>query len=1015
MKKEILLVEYATTTIEIIKEILSLPIFDLTIAHEGETAKQLLAEKPFDLMIAAAMLPKFHGFSLSQHAAENYPGIKIIITSHIYKGMEYRHQAISQFKADDFFEVPFDKNAFKKRVFELLEIDPQAVDTRPDMTTTQVPISDTRKIPTLKKLKEKEDQKELTSEELFGDIIDQVEKEPPVFEIDLNGEAAPKTRAKEKIPDTVQFSGEPLVTRLLKPPVTQVLDKKKTPPPSAATQKIDLDLLDLLQSDKKMKKAKEEEKLKKIEDDISRKLEDTLSGLGIGPQKKVETKTEPVKKPETKEVKTQKEEISGYEILGLIGRGGMAEIYKAKRKGVKGFEKVIALKKILSGYGEDVKYLEMFVDEAKIAAELSHPNIVQIYDLGQKDDYYFIAMEYVPGKDLRVVLNKLAQQRITMPEELAIYLIIRVLEALNYAHSARGSSGKRLEIVHRDVSPPNILISYNGNVKLTDFGVSKASIKMHQTLAGALKGKILYMSPEQARGEDNIDYRSDLYSVGIILFELITGEKLFLGSSDILTLKKVQEGKIIKPSQLKINIDPELESIIIKALEKNIEKRYQKAAEMINDLYAYLKKNYDSLPETNHLAYFIYTLFKEDIGKEGIDINIHAISQPVKQIERKKETAVPAASAPVKEPEQEQAFDLAGEEQMPVSEDEGFPLSFKYEEETHDQGLKEQLEKEEELPPHDEFQPVIEISFDEDKARTEAVPTPVMPGVDMLEQEKESKKKRNLLLVLFLVIVVLAIVIGVFIIDNLSSGKSKPGAIDQPASTVLKQPGADQESAALPPAAQEDEPAVAVTSDKDSQEPADTAAAVVPEEQKEKKEKKKKDEAPKTETAAEKVIPTTAPAVESPTKPAEEQPDLSPIEQEPPQTQEGEPTTVEETQTPAGDEKKPEGEMPPAALKEGDIASPSAVETDAVPISSQEIKISRMIGRLLLSDQRVFVTYLVDHNGNVETVKLIKKSSLKKLNELIIETIKKWKFKPAATKNNVKVKVWKSKWIEIKK
>ena len=175
---------------------------------------------------------------------------------------------------------------------------------------------------------------------------------------------------------------------------------------------------------------------------------------------------------------------------------------------------MIAIKKILSGYGEDDKYIEMLVDEAKIAAELSHPNIVQIYDLGRKDNYYFIAMEYVLGKDLREIQTRLRERDKWFPEEIAIYLTIKILEALNYAHKAKDSRGRPLEIVHRDVSPPNILISYNGDVKLTDFGVSKASIKIHQTLSGALKGKLLYMSPEQACGESTIDYRSDLYSAG---------------------------------------------------------------------------------------------------------------------------------------------------------------------------------------------------------------------------------------------------------------------------------------------------------------------------------------------------------------------------------------------------------------------------------------------------------------------------------------------------------------------
>ena len=180
---------------------------------------------------------------------------------------------------------------------------------------------------------------------------------------------------------------------------------------------------------------------------------------------------------EAQEKDEKKNEVGGYDIIGLIARGGMAEIYKAKRKGVKGFEKIIALKKILAGYGKDDKYIEMFVDEAKIAAELTHPNIVQIYDLGEKDDYYFIAMEYVSGKDLRLILQKLSESRSFLAEELSLHLILEVLKALNYAHSAKNSAGKNLDIVHRDISPPNILVSFSGDVKLTDFGVLKSVYK----------------------------------------------------------------------------------------------------------------------------------------------------------------------------------------------------------------------------------------------------------------------------------------------------------------------------------------------------------------------------------------------------------------------------------------------------------------------------------------------------------------------------------------------------------
>jgi len=1042
MKKKILLVEYAATSIDIIKEILSPQFFEITVANEGDTAKECLAEKSFDLMITAAMLPKFHGFNLSQYAAENYPGMKIIIISEIYKGMDYKHQATTLYKANDFFEKPFDKKIFKDRVFELLEINIEDLEQPSKKTTSQAPFSDTKKIPTLKKL---EEGKKLTSEDLFGDIIEKVH-DLPSYEIKLDAEED-KSKKKEK-PGRTAVQEVPPVTREFAPPVTQMMDRKtpsvtqvlKTPSVNK-TQKIDLDFLNLIKTDKTKDK---DIRNKKIEEDISRKLEDTLSGLGISgkssppPGAAAETvpKTEviePVKPPETKAREKEKaDEVGGYEILGLIGRGGMAEIYKAKKKGVKGFEKIIALKKILSGYGTDAKYIEMFVDEAKIAAELSHPNIVQIHDLGKIDDYYFIAMEYVFGKDLRVILQKLAQESTLMPEPIAIHLAINVLSALNYAHAARNSSGKKLDIVHRDISPPNILVSYEGNIKLTDFGVSKASIKMHQTLAGALKGKLLYMSPEQAKGEDYIDSRSDLYSVGIILFELITGEKLFLGSSEIATLKKVQEGVIIKPSQIKKEIEPELETIILKALNKEMTRRYQGAADMIKDLEAYMKSHYSAMPEAPHVAHFITNLFKNEIKEENIEINLTPFPYTITKKLKKEVKA--------KEEVQEETIPELPEADL-------LEESLQSREEKVERAKEKKLEQD--LLREDEFQPIIEITFDEDnkkkdipvpeeKAYKAALP-PIVPGFEALTPDKEVKKKKNLLVAGILVIVVLAIAIVLYLIFG--SGDSGPGPgpaargtedtssklitsppdIKQPQEQQLRA-AADSESdsqsqtqvekKALDPDPGEVEPqkekeilesTQIATSPQTSKD--ETVTPDKPEQTKKEKKSKKIDTG--EGQPGEKQVPQQdkVETTEEKTKPDETQiPEVQAVPEE---------TAVEVKQPPVEEKKTPELEQE-ELVKAGDILAPSQVDTQPIPVSTPDIKITRSIRRLMISDQKILVSYLVDDNGNIETVKVLKKSSLKKLNTLIIETIQKWKYKPA-TKNNIKVKVWKNKWIAIKK
>lgn len=1024
MKKKILLVEYAASSIDIIKGILSPPVFEIAVANEGDTARKYLAEKSFDLMITAAMLPKFHGFNLSQYAAENYPGMKIIIISEIYKGMDYKHQAINIYRADDFFEKPLDKKVFKDRVFELLEIDKKDLEESYKKTTTQFPISDTQKIPTFKKLET--EGKKLTSEDLFGDIIEGVH-DLPSYEIKLDA-AEEKSQKKEK-PARPAVPGVPPVTRQAVPPVTGMIDRKSPAvtqvikkPSVNTTQKIDLDFLNLIKKEK-IDKAKDKDlRDKKIEEDISKKLEDTLSGLGISakpspsprPAAEPGPKTgviKPVKTPKTRvEEKEKADDVGAYEMLGLIGRGGMAEIYKAKKKGIKGFEKIIALKKILPGYGADAKYIEMFVDEAKIAAELSHPNIVQIHDLGKKDDYYFIAMEYVQGKDLRVILQKLAQVGMLMPEPIAIYLVMKILAALSYAHSARNSTGKKLDIVHRDISPPNILVSYEGNIKLTDFGVSKASIKMHQTLAGALKGKLLYMSPEQAKGEEHIDYRSDLYSVGIILFELITGEKLFLDSSEMGTLKKVQQGIIIKPSQVKNDIEPEMETIILKALNKEMNRRYQAAVDMIKDLEAYMKSHYSAMPGATHAAHFITNLFKNEIKEENIEINLTSLPYTVtKKI--KKEII---------------AKEEMEEETIPeLSESDLVEESLPTREEKVEKAREKKLEQD--LMRDDDFQPIIEITFDEDNKKKEraasaekadkAVPSQIVPEFLSFKPMREEKKKKNLLLVGIIVIVVLAIAIVLYFI--FASGKS--GSTPPPPAGVTDM---------KPPQEQPLPAAGAAESDSSSQTPVEKETLepdpgkVQPQKEKEtlestqistlpdrpgetEKNKKNKMDAPGEGQPGEKQAPQQdkAGTTGETTGPAETPKPEPPLVTEEP-VQEAIKPSVEEKQTPALEQE--------SVVKEGDILSPSQVDTQPIPISTPDIIITYSIRRLLTSDQRILVSYLVDHNGNIESVKVLNQSSLKKLNTLIIESIQKWKYKPA-TKNNIKVKVWKNKWIAIQK
>lgn len=762
MIRNILLVEYDVPTIDEIREALSSPIFQISEAAEGEEAKNILKEKRFALVITAAMLPKFHGFNLALHVATHYPGTKIIIISGIYKGDDTRQKAISQYKADDFIEKPIDKRFFRARVLEILGLSEKDLQKHLAMSTVRVPLVDTTKIPTMKKILE--EKKKLSSEDIFGDLIDR-EEEAGKYEISL-GEDAEENKEKEK---EKEIEMEIDLGETDESPATRIPASMKTSAPgpgtaafprparkkpdSLATQKFEIDIDSLVKPEKRIK---DDKKFKKIEEEISRKFEDTLSGLGLsGKKTEVGAATQKIDALDEQGIKEQvmkieksrgrgefetikiempeavleddEKEVGDYEILGQIARGGMAEIYKAKKKGVKGFEKIIALKKILSGYGEDDKYIEMFVDEAKIAAELSHPNIVQIYDLGKKNDFYFIAMEYVSGRDLRLILRRLTELKRLFPEELALYLILKILAALNYAHSARDSKGKPLEIVHRDISPPNILVSFDGNVKLTDFGVSKATTRMHQTVSGALKGKLLYMSPEQACSDSDIDYRSDLYSTGIILFELITGRKLFMDSSDLLVLKKVQQGEIIKPSEFKKDISPALEYIILKSLRKDKDKRYHNAAEMMKDIETYLMNNYERAADAVHLSHFLYSIFKDDIIKENIDVDLKPLPYNVKRISRGEPVPLEAIPGDI-----EETWKVDAGVQPPEID----------------------LEQEE------GFEPLIEIDLDKEKEEEPAKQVAQrIPFMELENAAQPGNKKRLLLWIVILAVVGIAAVV----------------------------------------------------------------------------------------------------------------------------------------------------------------------------------------------------------------------------------------------------------------
>ncbi len=269
-----------------------------------------------------------------------------------------------------------------------------------------------------------------------------------------------------------------------------------------------------------------------------------------------------------------------YQILERIATGGMAEIYKAKLEGIGGFQRTFAIKRILPNLSQNSEYIAMLVDEAKVAGLLSHANIVQILDLGQVDNIWYIAMEYVHGRDLGAVLRRARQKGLCLPVPHTVFITIELLKGLEYAHQRQVMRGGRpvaLNIIHRDVSPPNILLSFQGECKLTDFGIARASLKAMETVAGVVKGRFDYMSPEQAAAVKDLDQRSDLFAVGVVLYEMLTGHHPFRTDSEIGTVEKVRTGSYVPVSHRNAEVPFSLETIVDRALQVDRSDRYPSA------------------------------------------------------------------------------------------------------------------------------------------------------------------------------------------------------------------------------------------------------------------------------------------------------------------------------------------------------------------------------------------------------------------------------------------------------
>ncbi|NOY23012.1 MAG: TonB family protein [Acidobacteria bacterium] len=572
MVKKVLIVNYEPKRLSRLNELIVDLGYESMTAKNGIEALDIVEEFVPDLAIIDPMLPKLSGFEVAQKLTSEHPGLPIIMVTSVYKGNRYRTEAISKYGVKEYLEEPFEDETLQTLVKKYMELsEPPAKPKKKASARRRLEeiLEETMsgKMPGGKSISHKKKTSEepvLTSSDIFSDVIKDVEEAPGDLGAIAELEKAKEAKETHKEEPVVEVSPKPMEEPKPKPELDQGPEVKKrevevkseTPEPRRTKAEAE---------DKSKKKGKNE---------------------GI--------------------------EYGSYVLLEKVATGGMAELFKAKRRGVQGFQKIVAIKRILSHLVDNEEFVTMFIDEAKLAAQLNHPNIAQIYDLGKIENSFYIAMEYVEGYDLRNVLKECKKKKIRIPEPLVLFIASKMLSALDYAHRKKGLDMKDLKIVHRDISPQNILISKGGDVKLVDFGIAKAATKASHTQAGALKGKLLYMSPEQAYGKP-IDNRSDLFSLASVIYESITGKKCFLADSEISILEKVRKVQYTPIQEVNEDVSKGTERLIRQAFSKKIENRFQSAKEMESELHGLM----ESLPfavNERILAQFVNALYQGDMN-----------------------------------------------------------------------------------------------------------------------------------------------------------------------------------------------------------------------------------------------------------------------------------------------------------------------------------------------------------------------------------------------------------------
>lgn len=678
-KKKILVVDYEPKALDRLVSLIPKDKFEVYTAKDGLQAIEEYDKFKPDLVLLRTMLPKKHGFQVCQEMVEKNKSVPVIMHCSIYKGRKYKADGMKIYGAADYLDDPIDQKTLNEILerfiptkeepklveFPKTEVPPpqetstkkkgsldidkaleetlsglkvpstpkkkdlKIEETVPIQTPLEVVKEEIKKEEEVKVEKELESKKEegvITSEEIFGDVIKKVEEKiikkeeqqtPPKIDIEkVLGEekkegieiAPPKVGPKAELVAELKVEVKAQPPLKVKKPISDV-DKKLEETLSGVKIK---PRIAKKSYEAPKAESKESQQLKVVEEKELPKVEEKVE------EKVIEKAEEEVEvKREVEKVKEEGTPFGQYRLLEKVAIGGMAELFKAKQVGLEGFQRIVAVKRILPHLASNSDFVTMFIDEAKLAAQLNHPNIVHIYDLGKADDSYFIAMEFVEGRDLRSIMKEAENLGKTIPLPAAIFIAKKICSALHYAHTAKDADGKPMRLVHRDVSPQNIIISTSGEVKLVDFGIAKAASKASHTQSGALKGKLLYMSPEQAWGK-TIDGRSDIFSLGVVLFEMLTGKKLFYGDSEMSILERVREAKLPDFGEFSDKIPPQLEKIIRKALEKDPDRRYRDGRSLEGELDKFAKSILIA-PTGYDVVAFLNEIFPSVYGKEKLE------------------------------------------------------------------------------------------------------------------------------------------------------------------------------------------------------------------------------------------------------------------------------------------------------------------------------------------------------------------------------------------------------------